>query len=156
MLTIVCTIFHFPEVTSKSSVNSAKQAWHLFSPQSSLVIIYANGMLASAHNDSQMLLRNIRESKSILCFKKVNYQCFYTFLWQPKQHYGQEVTVISASIIYVPKSKPINVWDLSSSAYIASSITTIFFKFSCEFGAGVAKDLCEISYPGFQSAFICV
>ena len=82
MLTLVCTIFHSPEVTSKSSVNSAKQACHLFSPQSSLVIVYANGMygmLASAHNDSQMLLRNIRESKSILCFKKVNYQCFYTF-----------------------------------------------------------------------------
>ena len=46
-------------------MNSAKQAGHLFFPQSSLVIVYANGMygmLASAHNDSQMLLRNIRES----------------------------------------------------------------------------------------------
>ena len=49
-------------------MNSAKQAGHLFSPQSSLVILYAigmYGMLASAHNDSQMLLRNIRESKMI-------------------------------------------------------------------------------------------
>ena len=47
-------------------MNSAKQAGHLLSPQSSLVIAYANGMygmLASAHNDSQMLLRNIGESQ---------------------------------------------------------------------------------------------
>ena len=55
--TFVCTICQSPEVTSKSSVNSAKQAGHLFSPQSSLVIVYANGMygmLASAHNDSDV------------------------------------------------------------------------------------------------------
>ena len=54
-------------------MNSAKQAGHLFSPQSSLVIVYASGMygmLASAHNDSQMLLRNIRESK-IVCKRHV-------------------------------------------------------------------------------------
>ena len=47
-------------------MNNAKQAGHLFSSQSSLVIVYANGMngmLTSAHNDSQMLLHNIRESK---------------------------------------------------------------------------------------------
>ena len=46
-------------------------AGHLFSPQSNLVILYANGMygmLASAHNDSQMLLRNIRESKTLSFF----------------------------------------------------------------------------------------
>ena len=39
-------------------MNSAKQAGHLFFPQSSLVIVYANGMyemLANAHNDSRML-----------------------------------------------------------------------------------------------------
>ena len=59
-----CSPLFAQTMTSRSSVNSAKQAGHLFSPQSSLVILYANGMygmLASAH-DSQMLLRNIRES----------------------------------------------------------------------------------------------
>ena len=38
-------------------MNSAKQAGYLFSPQSSLVIVYANGMygmLASAHNEQRV------------------------------------------------------------------------------------------------------
>ena len=54
-------------------------AGHLFSPQSNLVILYANGMygmLASAHNDSQMLLHNIRESKMLMLQKYI-----YTFLF---------------------------------------------------------------------------
>ena len=54
-------------------------AGHLFSPQSNLVILYANGMygmLASAHNDSQMLLHNICESKMLMLQKYI-----YTFLF---------------------------------------------------------------------------
>ena len=63
-----CSPLFAQTTTSRSSVNSAKQAGHLLSLQSSLVILYANGMygmLTSAHNDSQMLLRNIRESKTL-------------------------------------------------------------------------------------------
>ena len=61
LLTVVCTICQSPEVTSRSSVNSAKHAYHFFPPQSSLVIVYANGMygmLASANNDSDVATQN--------------------------------------------------------------------------------------------------
>ena len=47
----------FAQFASRSSVNSTKQTGHLFSPQSSLVIVYGNGMygiLASAYNDSNI------------------------------------------------------------------------------------------------------
>ena len=65
-----------------STKQSNEQKWLviiLFSPQSNLVILYANGMygmLASAHNDSQMLLHNICESKMLMLQKYI-----YTFLF---------------------------------------------------------------------------
>ena len=60
-----CSPLFAQTTTSRSSVNSAKQAGHLFSPQSSLLILYANGIYG-------MLLRNIRESKIMIhCEKNV-------------------------------------------------------------------------------------